>query len=211
MTSRLIQLPPASWPLTEHKIAILTGMSDPASCALSPSQSDFLDALPVPESWKIRRNYPWVADSSPFTPTPLWRASLSNGWHYLRARSRVHREMGARHLQALADSCEKGLILITGSCGAEILRRSLGGRAEAGKIRHVFALGPVARRPLGLPCSVIQGERDWISRPFLPDPDLVIAGFGHLDYWDHPLVSEAIRATLPRILRPPSPASVTPS
>lgn len=196
----LIQQLPAVFPRSDYKLAILTGLSDPACCHLSPAQERFLRAIAMPEEWKVYRNFPWIDESAPHAEVSLVRASLANGWHYLRARTADHREKAQRHLTQLCSSATRGVILITGSCGAEILRRSLEA-SLASRIRHVFALGPVAPRPPGVPCTVIQGERDWISRPFLSDPDRIIPGAGHLDYWDHPLVREEIEATLLTLLR----------
>ena len=54
----------------------LTGQSDPRSCALSPVQDAFLDHLPVPETAKVRLNFPYDAALAPYHAVPLWLASL---------------------------------------------------------------------------------------------------------------------------------------
>jgi hypothetical protein len=52
---------PARHAFTAVKVVLLSGLSDPASCDLSRSQTRFLAALRVPEAWKVYANFPYVA------------------------------------------------------------------------------------------------------------------------------------------------------
>ena len=187
----LYSRPPAPFPRTPVKVALLTGLSDPSSCALSESQTALLTSLKLAEDWVVGRNFPWIADSPGVSPIPLWRASLSNARQFFRSRGRIYQETALPHLTNLADSCERGLILITGSCGAEILNR-LFRPFLAGKLLHVIACGPVMSSPPQFPCTSIQGSADWISRAFVRRADVIIPGAGHMDYWNHPCVLASI-------------------
>ncbi|HYU34603.1 MAG TPA: hypothetical protein VEW48_20830, partial [Thermoanaerobaculia bacterium] len=60
------------------QILFLTGRSDPRSAALSPLQAAFLDALPAPDPWKVRVNFPYPAATPSYRATPLLRASWRN-------------------------------------------------------------------------------------------------------------------------------------
>ncbi len=207
----LVQRAVTRHPYTPLKAAILSGLSDPSTCALSEIQRDFLARLDAPESAKVDWNFPYVRSESPRREPPLWLASWRNVRHYLDASKPAYFQQARSHWRALRDSTD-ALLVITLSCGLEILRHCLD-EDDAQRSIHVLALGPVARGLPPLPCTIVQGERDPITRMFFKsriptqastDPDsaphgalafsrpdrslaattttLTLPGIGHLDY-----------------------------
>src|SRR4029077_7563940 len=102
------------------QIAFLTGASDPRSAALSPVQTAFLDALPAPDAWKVRVNFPYPAATPPFRETPLPLASWPNGWQYLASRRPAFRERCQPLVLERIAQAERTLFL-AGSSGLELL------------------------------------------------------------------------------------------
>ncbi|HWW61130.1 MAG TPA: hypothetical protein VN181_07175, partial [Thermoanaerobaculia bacterium] len=82
------------------------------------------------------------------------------------------------HWRALADATES-LVVITGSCGLEILNQS---SDERDPIEHVIALGPVARSRPRAPHTLVQGTRDPFSKFFFRRCDVELPGVGHMNY-----------------------------
>lgn len=176
-----------------RQVAFLTGQSDPRRCALSAAQHAFLDALPLPEPAKLRRNFPYADATAPHAPTPLWRASVNNGWQFLVSR---RGGFAARHRDSilrLIDRAERTLLL-AGSCGAELLN-NLRLPPDALARVGVFAFGPVARALPACRLYTVRGARDWLSRAFVAHADLLV-DCGHLDYLANPRVLAACRAQL---------------
>ncbi|HEX7833455.1 MAG TPA: hypothetical protein VF787_27640 [Thermoanaerobaculia bacterium] len=177
-------------PATHHadtplKIAILSGLSDPSTCALSDMQRDFLQRLDAPHSAKVFRNFPYVDSATPRRNPGLLIASWRNTQQFLNASNAKTIEHARRHWRALRDSTD-ALLIITLSCGLEILRHCVGKNEGA---VHVLALGPVARALPALPCTLVRGSRDPISRVFFNDA-LVLPNLGHLDYFTSTAVLE---------------------
>jgi hypothetical protein len=171
---------PRSHPVTPLKVVLLSGLSDPATCALSPTQAQFLSALEAPESCKVYWNFPYLpCPDRPRREPPLWLASLRNARQFLLASRHAYRAAARRHWQALTASAEE-VVVITLSCGLEILNNCLGTGPVPG-IR-VVALGPVAWQFPCVPCTLVQGAHDHVSRSFFKDGDVIVPGVGHMGY-----------------------------
>ena len=175
------------------QIAFLTGASDPRSAALSPVQTAFLDALPAPDPWKVRVNFPYPDATPPYRETPLLRASWRNACQYLASRRPAFPE---RHRPRVLDriAAAERTLFLAGSSGLELLANlHLPGTALARL--HVFAYGPVARRLPDCDCRLVQGRRDRISRAWFGGVQTRV-GCGHLDYLRDPAVLAHCRAYL---------------
>ncbi|MBM7518428.1 hypothetical protein [Nocardioides nitrophenolicus] len=171
----------------------LTGQSDPRSCALSPAQHAFLDDLPVPESAKVRLNFPYDDRLAPYRPVPLWLGSLRHlvlFWRIrLRRRSWAARVTPSVTRQLLA--ADRTLVL-AGSIGLDLLGR-LSLPAPVLDRLVVVAYGAVATRPPD--CRVIRvGSRsDHLARWWPAD---VLVDAGHLDYLAAPELATLCRSLL---------------
>jgi hypothetical protein len=167
------------------QILFLTGRSDPRSSALSPLQTAFLDALPAPDPWKVRVNFPYPAATPPFRETPLLGASWRNFCQFAGSRRAAFAE---RHRAGVLDRIEAAgrTFLLAGSSGLELLANLRLPAAALARL-HVFAYGPVARCVPGCDCRLVQGRRDWISRPWFRAV-AVRVDCGHLDYLGRPEV-----------------------
>jgi hypothetical protein len=172
---------------TARKVVVMSGLSDPLTCALNEEQTKFVDALPIKDEEKLRWNFPYVpCPDRAFQAPHLWLASYRNLRHFLTASTRAFRHTARPHWHALLESTPE-LIVLTLSCGMEILnglQRISNGQARV----RVIGLGPVAWHKPRWPHYVIQGESDWLSRSFFRKADVRIAGVGHMDYFRHPQV-----------------------
>ncbi|HEV7668442.1 MAG TPA: hypothetical protein VGS22_07960 [Thermoanaerobaculia bacterium] len=162
------------------QIAFLTGQSNPGNAALSPLQNTFLDALPVPDEWKVRVNFPYPDIPQTFRRTRLPIASWNNLALYLRSRLPAFAATYRFPVLAQIERAERTLLL-AGSSGLELLF-NLHLPAAALSRLHVFAYGPVARRLPDCDCRLVQG-RDSISRLFFRgDVPTTRVECDHLDY-----------------------------
>lgn len=184
------------------RIAFLTGQSDPGRCALSPAQRRTLDAL-APDADDIDRvplNFPWNADTAPWRPVPLPRASLANGRQYLAARRGTLSPFASHDIVAARDWLQASprTLLLVGSCGLGLLDLLLAPMEAGARARlRVVAYGGVASRwPGGIAGVQLRGDRDRIARWFGPadGPSPQTLSCGHMDYLDHEAVAEAARS-----------------
>ncbi len=182
------------------QIAFLTGQSNPGNAALSPLQTAFLEALPVPTEWKVQVNFPYPDIPQTFRRTPLPIASLHNLSLYFRSRLPSFAATYRPVVLAQIDRAERTLFL-AGSSGLELLT-NLHLPSPALARLHVFAYGPVARR---LPCCdahFVQG-RDLISRLFfhvgVPKSQIARVDCDHLDYLRDPTVLALCTAFLNQV------------
>lgn len=182
------------------QIAFLSGQSDPSGSSLSPAQEAFLAALPVPDGWKVRVNFPYPETTQPHRPTPLMHASWNNCRQTLESRRAAFPERYRPPVLALLARAERTLLL-AGSCGLELLA-NLDLPTPALKRVHVFAYGAVARRRPACDLRQVRGRRDWIARALsrvpLSSSDTWVA-CGHLDYLENPAVLAACRGFLDEI------------
>jgi len=96
------------------------------------------------------------------------------------------------------------LLVITLSCGIEIANHCIGEddvSRDASRDILLIALGPVAyRRPI-VPHTLVQGKGDYLSKVFFRQPDVEIAGAGHMNYLHHPDVAQVCRELCNNTLR----------
>jgi hypothetical protein len=184
---RMLETSPAHHSKTNYKIAFLTGLSNPESCALSKIQKQFMTKLESPETYKIYLNFPYIPSIGEENE-PLWRASLHNTQQFFSIPT--HQRLARRHLEELAKAANH-LIFITGSCGLEILNVSLS-EEVANKTLHVYALGPVAWQKSTYSCTLIQGSSDYISKLFFRKVDFQPNDVNHMNYLESIEVFEFI-------------------
>lgn len=186
----------------QPRIAFLTGQSDAGRCALSPVQQRTLDALAAgaDDIERVPLNFPWKADTAPWRPVPLPRASLANGRQYLAARRGALSPFVSRDIvaaRAWLDSAPRTLLLV-GSCGLSLLDALLAPLDAGARARLcVVAYGAVAPRwPAHINGVQLRGDRDRIARWLGPvdGPAPQTLSCGHMDYLDHDAVVEAARA-----------------
>ena len=177
---------PAYHSTTSVKVAIVTGLSDPESTRLSPDQMAFLDAMPMPEECKVRVNFPFLPTRTSDHAPSLAIASWNNGRQFLASQGRHFCDRAKPHWQALCDSTDR-LLLVTGSCGHQMID----GIRDCQNVPavRVLALGSVRLGRCGFRSTRILGRRDWIACWFSPHCEHVLAGVGHLDYWNHETVT----------------------
>jgi hypothetical protein len=190
----IVDAAPVRHPFTPRRVALLSGLSDPSSCALTDLQLRFLAALDADEHEKVAANFPYVSCPRPAPPPSLWLASWRNIRQFLGAPRPRYRDAARRHWRALADSCDE-LLVITLSCGLEILNQCLDADDERRAI-SVIALGPVARNASPLDCTLVRGEGDQIAQWFFPECDVVLRGVGHMDYLRHPATQDLVNEHL---------------
>lgn len=192
--------PPTTHPQARWKVVLLSGLSDPASTALSRSQQAFLDRLDLPAANRVDANFPYLpADRREQRAVPIVVASWRNFRQFREAARPPYRDRATMHWDALARSCD-GLLVITLSCGLEILNACLqaGHRPRA---IDVVALGPVAWGRPPVSHLLVRGERDRIANPWFRECDLRLPGVGHLDYLQSPAVLELVRERVARLQR----------
>lgn len=171
------------------QIAFLTGQSNPGNAALSPQQTAFIEALPAPNEWKVRVNFPYPDIPQTFRKTPLPIASFHNLALYLRSRRPSFAATYRPRVLARIESAERTLFL-AGSSGLELLGNLDLSAAVLARL-HVFAYGPVARRLPPVDARFVQG-RDSISRLYfrvgLREERIARVGCDHLGYLSDPAV-----------------------
>src|SRR6185369_6402656 len=135
------------------QILFLPGRSDPRSAALSPVQMAFLDALPAPDPWKVRVNFPYPAVTPPYREIPLLPASWRNFWQFAGSRRAAFAE---RHREQVLDRMEAAerTFILAGSCGLELLANLHLSSSVLARL-HVFAYGPAARRRPACDCRLV--------------------------------------------------------
>lgn len=168
------------------QVAFLTGQSRPPGAALTPAQTAFLEALPLPAAGRVPVNFPYPDDTGEiFAPVPLLIASVRNARQYLSARRAAFASRHGPAVAALLVRAERTLFL-AGSCGLELFN-SLSLHAETRRRVTIFAYGPVARRRPDCEAFLVQGRRDWLSRRYFRAVDARVDA-GHMDYLSDPAV-----------------------
>ncbi len=170
---------------TPLQVAFLTGQSDPRTCALSRTQTAFLDGLPVPAPARVRSNFPYVSGSATAAHTRLWRASWNNTRQYFASRTTAFAEMHRPPVSRMIARAEH-TVLLAGSCGLELLANLHLSDGELERL-HVFAYGAVARSRPTCETLAVCGRRDWIARAWR-EPTDVIVDCTHLTYLETPHV-----------------------
>ncbi|MBS0205220.1 MAG: hypothetical protein JSS49_20135 [Planctomycetes bacterium] len=191
--------PPVIHPLRSVRAVLLSGLSDPGCCSLSRSQQQFLDQLALPVDGKIYANFPYHSPArAEQAAIPLPLASWRNLSQFLGASRSPYREHATAHWESLTGSC-RGLLVITISCGLEILNACLSKGARPAEI-EVLALGPVAWSRPRVSHLLVRGSRDYVVNPFFRDVDLRLPGVGHLNYLQDPTVIELANDRLQHLI-----------
>lgn len=205
----LLHRPPTRHPSCPVRLAFVSGLSDPSSCQLSPAQSRFLADFERFDVGILLTNFPYLGGTPSARPTALPVASFHNTVQFLRASSQSFRREALPHWLAMVASTER-LIVVTLSSGLEILNQCVSLSPPSIPV-SVVALGPVARAAPTLPCTLVQGSRDLISRAFFRRCDVLLPGVGHLGYIGQPPVAELVGKILcSSVSRLPAPACISP-
>jgi hypothetical protein len=165
----------------------LTGQSSFAHSRLSPGQLAILDDLVTVGYEPVRCGFPYNSGAlaRPYRKEPLPPVCARNLGQYLAARWSSHfAQVVARHLQPVFDVTSRHLLLLLGSCGAELFtaaRPLL--RVPDGLAVHVLAVGPVGRLPEEPAPYVLRGRYDLLSLVWSRAPGLPVP-CGHMGYVD---------------------------
>ena len=182
------------------QVLVLTGQSDPHSCALSPAQHAFLDALPLPEAAKVRSNFPYDDGTPPFTPVPLWLGSLRHAALAVRIR---RPGWAGRHRAAVVDRLERAdrSLVLAGSIGLDLLGRL---DLPAGLLDRIVVVsyGAVATRPPACRTIRVGSRHDPMARWW---PSDVYVDGGHLDYLAQPELAAVCRDLIAELTGPEVP------
>lgn len=173
------------------RLALLTGRSSWESSALSPVQLTFLDRV-APEDWEVVRvGFPFVGEPEPYKNINILSASARNARQvWWSVSSKHYRQYVAERVQLLIDGAGDRLVVITGSCGLQLLNRAWPRLRVPPAMRFdVVALGPACLDPPRMRCVTVQGRKDWWSRQFYKGKVDYYCACGHLDYW----ASEEVR------------------
>lgn len=219
---RILRQPVRQYPQTKFKIVVVSGLSNPLSCELTPAQASLIALPELPSESVVTRNFPFCdqidADDSILSSyarkkphqASLIRASYSNGLQFIRTWSAEYHRNAIPHWNALLHSVDH-LLVISGSCGIQLLTSCKQLQGTFNKV-HLLALGPVGLLRPTFPTVLLQGNRDWLSRAFFRSPDTIVHGVGHMDYWEHPQVREiAIQWLRDKIFALPEQAVIFPS
>lgn len=178
-----------------RQIAFLTGRSDPAGCALSRRQGEFLERLRGPDDAVVANNFPYRPTAA-HRAVPLWRASWNNLREYLASRRPgFAREHGPAVARLIGWADETWFVAV--SCGLELFN-NLELPAALERRCTLICLGPVARRlPRCARVLVVRGARDVVSQLGAPRAAASIrVACGHLGYLDDPAVLRHCRQWL---------------
>ncbi|HWJ09628.1 MAG TPA: hypothetical protein VNS46_09655 [Nocardioides sp.] len=172
------------------QVLFLTGQSDPRSCALSPVQDAFLDDLPVPETAKVRLNFPYDAASAPYRTVPILIGSL----RHLVLFWRIHllrRRWAARHRPQVEEQLRPAdrTLVLAGSIGLDLLGRLDLPRDLLDRLT-VVAYGAVATRPPDCRTIRVASRGDHLARWWSRDVEV---DCGHLDYLSSPELAALCR------------------
>lgn len=161
------------------KIAFITGLSNWNNNVLSPIQTKFLQQLKTHEGNKIYLNFPYVDNQQTYKEPHIIMASLSNAYQYILSKTKWITKQKEKLSQMVAQ--EDKLLLLSGSCGLELLRNMNFTKEEKEKI-HIIAYGGVAARiPDFKYLTLVQGKKDWIAKIWIRDYDLKVES-NHMNY-----------------------------
>ena len=202
--SRIAAAAKAVWPPCSHRLLLLTGQGSLRSSPLSPSQADFLSSLaPLPIE-PVLTGFPFDEAPIPNRPTSLVEACVQNARQYLWARNEpAYGRAVASALQPILASVSRCVILVTGSCGLQMLEVAWPHLRLAPKLRvEILALGPVGAPPhfgeAGF--SAVQGTTDLWSRMLYRGSVAYKTNCGHMDYWSDAVARNALRTLAERLL-----------
>jgi hypothetical protein len=202
---RLAALDPRGSLITpaDLRVLLLTGQSSFRSARLADEQVEFLRTVSPCAGAAVEAGFPFHADllADEREPFALVAASARNARQVVwSVTSRRYRQVVEHTLQQALDATRERLIVVTGSCGLQLLNRAWTPLALPPRLRvQVVALGPACFAPLRLApaeVTVIAGARDPWSRLFYGGRTDVRVACGHLDYWTSPEVRARVAAIL---------------
>lgn len=186
------------------RVMLLTGQSSFRSARLAAEQVAFLRAVSPCPGAVLEAGFPFHADLmvDEREPFALVAASARNARQVLwSVTSSRYQRVVQRTLQQALDATRERLIVVTGSCGLQLLNRAWSQLVLPPGLRvQVVAIGPACFSPLRLvpaEVTVIAGTRDPWSRLFYRGRADVRVACGHLDYW----TSAEVRSRVAAILR----------
>ncbi len=192
------------WPPCEHRLLLLTGQSNLRSSPLTTAQADFLTSLADLPIEVALTGFPFDGASASNPPVGLLEACLQNARQYLWARREpAYGRAVARALQPILASASRGTLLVTGSCGLQILEAAWPHLQRTPEVRiEVLALGPVGSAPRfdGVGFRAVQGTADLWSRLLYRAPIACQTICGHMDYWHDAVARDALRTSAERLL-----------
>lgn len=177
--------------MTQPRIALLTGRSDPARTGLPAAQAAFLAAVTPPHMTAIHDGFPWIG-GAPEMPVPLLLSAWRNASQWRAARTGRAAASVSTGLRTIAGG---PLVIITGSCGLDLLQCGW----VDGACQLVIALGPVTvSRPAwhGMRLVTVIGRTDLLSRALHRAPPDIRVPCPHMGYWTCPDTRTAVAAVL---------------
>jgi|GEM_PF-1803702 len=188
---RLAELDPEGFllPQAKTRICLLTGQSSFTSSALPADKLTFLSAVTSAEAVLTPTGFPWHDSlSKQQSRAPgLFGASLRNVQQVIWVRyNKDFRNALSAIVGTLLERTEERLLLVTGSCGVDLLSHALSLLPTGGPQIWALILGPTGRLPADGRITrslVIQGHRDIWSRLLWRGPVHVRPDCGHLDYY----------------------------
>lgn len=205
---KLLQQTPREHSRTPWKIGIVTGLSDPATCELSIEQTGFMNRVisnlrargrEIPVGSRIESNFPFFVTPGPRRKNLGLLASSYNNFHQFRSfRSVRYQSLARPHWRRLFESTDC-INLIAGSCGLELIARSIVSLNTFPRI-YVLALGPVANRSLvrvlhnsgQIRLTIVRGASGWIATRGILQDEIVVPKLEHLGYWRHSAIGELV-------------------
>ena len=195
----LARLDPAGFllPPVGRRLCLLTGQSSFTTSALPDDKRAFLTMVAPAGAEVTMTGFPWhAAVSDERAPPGLLAASLRNAsqWLWARRHEGFRAALSAILGLALART-EERLLLVTGSCGVDLLAQALSRLPSHGPELWVASLGPVGRLPPDRRIArslIIQGRGDSWSRLLWRGRVHRRPDCGHLDYYRN---RETIAAT----------------
>lgn len=198
-----------------RRLLLLTGQSSFVDSRLSPGQQELLRSVAGTQFTPLLAGFPFHRQMlpegewrEPALAAACWRNGRQFWW---AARRAPFGELVARHLQPAFSKTERCLLLMTGSCGLQMLAAAWPYlQRPSGLQVGCIALGPVCVEGVGLPfayCEIV-GTGDWLARlmtwgnPKVGFGDQVVAERqrpgrrrmvpgGHLAYWGSAAVRRA--------------------
>jgi hypothetical protein len=157
-----------------------------------PVQLEFLRSVAPPETAILEAGFPFHPEFDHPSESALIAASVRNALQYLWSRhSPGYQRLVTKALQPLFDNTSHKLVIITGSCGLQILHSAWPSIVKPANLNvRIIAVGPAG--PPMPEAITLQGTRDFWSKILYRGPVAVRCNTGHLDYWSSPEVRRIV-------------------
>ncbi|NOT61578.1 MAG: hypothetical protein HOP19_15280 [Acidobacteria bacterium] len=185
------------------RAVLLTGQSSFCSSRLSDVQTDFLRAVAPPITEPLFTGFPYHPEfnraefNREEVEPNLLAASWRNGWQFAASLASVRwQHIVARALQPLFHRTDESLLIVTGSCGLQLLACAWPHLVKPeNQIVSIAALGPVLWHPFTLDLReifAVQSRADALSRFSYRGAVAAQCDGGHLDYWQSATARELV-------------------